>query len=221
MNPDERLEALRANVRPTDDLALLLFDEPSDPSQPPALAPSPDAAIVARALAASDAFLGAHPQARDNRLDLARSSAEAGDAQGALALVEQVLALNPGCAEAYEVRGLALERMGDRTAALEAFAFGSQLEPDSATGLYLLGRSQLQRGETAAAAASLASALALDPAHKLARLALIHARLRQNEFDEAERQLRTLQRVGVAGTVDVPALAATIAGRRAAFSGAR
>ncbi len=217
---EARVAALREHVTPTDDLALLLFASGVDASrQGPA--PAPDALLVARALAARDAFLGAHAQLHDDRLDEARRLALAGDTPGALALVEQVLALNPGCAEAYEVRGFALERSGNRKSALEAYAIGSQLEPDSTTGLFLLGRTTLQRGDPETAVTCLERALQLDPAHKLARLALIHARLRQNLPDEAEQQLRTLQRVGVGDVADVPALEAAIAEKRAALAGAR
>ncbi len=214
---DKRPPARREHVRPPDDLTLLLFEPPTGPLSRP---PTADEVRVARAIAAVDARLGAHPQPRDDRLFEARRLADAGDLDGALGLVEHVLALNPRCAEAFEVRGLALERAGDRNGALEAFVLGSQIEPDSATGLFLLGRSHLQRGDAAAAATSLDRALQLDPAHKLARLALVHARLRLDQPDEAERQLRALQRVGASGVADVPALQAAIDERRAALAGA-
>jgi|GEM_PF-6939600 len=212
---DARLQTLRAHVSPRDDLALLLFEPPSG-EVPDVRA---DAIAAARAVAAADALLRAHPAPRDDRLVQARGLVDSGDADGALALVDQVLALNPRCAEAFEVRGLALERAGDRNAALESFALGSQIEPDSATGLFLLGRTRLQRGDAAGAAASLEHALELDPAHKLARLALVHARLRLDQPDEAERQLRALQRVGAGAVADVPTLEAAIDERRAALAG--
>ena len=152
----------------------------------------------------------------DRRLWEAQRLCDSGDPQGAIALVEQVLALNPRCADAFAVRGLALEKLGDRGGAQEAFALGAQIEPDSATGLFLLGRTQLQRGEFEAAAASLRRALQIDPAHKLARLALVLTLLRQHQPDEAEQQLHALQRVGAGDVADVPALQAAIDAERAA-----
>jgi len=216
---DEDTQALlRENVSPTDDLALLLFDPPASDSQPPGAA-DPQTVALARAIAAFDALLGAHPAPADRRLWEAQRLCDGGDPQGAIALVEQVLALNPRCADAFAVRGLALEKLGDRGGAQEAFALGAQIEPDSATGLFLLGRTQLQRGEFEAAAASLRRALQIDPAHKLARLALVLTLLRQHQPDEAEQQLHALQRVGAGDVADVPALQAAIDAERKAAPG--
>ena len=164
----ETLALLREHVTPADDLTLLLFEPAS--REPAADAGDADSVALARSIAAFDALLGAHPAPADRRLWQAQRLV-ATDPAAAIALVEDVLALNPRCAEAFEVRGLALERQGDRSGAQEAFALGAQLEPDSATGSFLLGRTLLQRGETQAAEASLRRALQLDPAHKLARLA--------------------------------------------------
>ncbi|HEX5011465.1 MAG TPA: GDSL-type esterase/lipase family protein [Planctomycetota bacterium] len=211
----ETLALLSENIAPHDDLALLLFDGPQDPATPA----DSHAVALARAISAFDALLGAHPAPGDRRLWEAQRLCDGGDPQGAIALVEQVLALNPRCADAFAVRGLALEKMGDKSGAQEAFALGAQLEPDSATGLFLLGRTQLQHGEFEAAAASLRRALLIDPAHKLARLALVLTLLRQHLPDEAEQQLHALQRVGASDVVDVPAMQAAIDAERKAAPG--
>jgi lysophospholipase L1-like esterase/tetratricopeptide (TPR) repeat protein len=211
----ETLALLREHVTPADDLTLLLFEPAS--REAAAGAGDADTVAVARAIAAFDALLGAHPAPADRRLwEAQRLVAE--DPAAAIALVEEVLALNPRCAEAFEVRGLALERQGDRSGAQEAFALGAQLEPDSATGSFLLGRTLLQRGETQAAEASLRRALQLDPAHKLARLALVLTLLRLHQPDAAEQQLRALQHVGAADVADVPALQAAIEAERRAVA---
>src|SRR6185503_12435651 len=104
------LDLLRENVAPHDDLALLLFEPPADGQPPPAGAADPQTVALARAIAAFDAQLGAHPAPADRRLWEAQRLCDGGDPQGAIALVEQVLALNPRCADAFAVRGLALEK---------------------------------------------------------------------------------------------------------------
>jgi tetratricopeptide (TPR) repeat protein len=210
----ERRRLLELHVRPPSALAALTL-------RCDLHAPQVDEAFeawldLARALAAFEGALELAAQPRDTRLDEAQRLTDAGDHAGALALVGQVLALDPGCADALAVRGLALERQGDRAGALLAFAEGAALQPDSTTGLFLLGRTQLQRGENAAAEASLRRVLALDPAHKLARLALVHALIRLDRPDEAEEQLRALQRVGAGTLADIPDLKAAIEQKRAA-----
>lgn len=209
----ERREELRQNVAPMDDFALLLLSAPfseGDPRLPPEETPPTEQLAASRAFAALDAELGAHPAPADRRLFEAQRLADSGDGPGAQALLDQVLALNPRCAEAFAVRGQVLERGGDKAGALAAYEQGAQLEPDSATGLFLLGRSKLQRGDLPAAELNLRRALEQDPAHKLARLALVHTLIRAGRADDAQAQLRALQRVGATAVADVPALQAAI-----------
>ncbi len=210
---DARAGLLRAHVTPADPFATLLFGPAAETGSEP---PAEDAVLAARALAALAAGLGAHVAPADRRLFEAQRLTDEGDHAGALELVEQVLALDPGCADALAVRGQALERQGDRAGALAAFAAGAALEPDSPTGLFLLGRTQLQHGEAAAAEVSLRRTLALDPAHKLARLALVHALIRLDRPADAAEQLRALRRLGAGTLADIPSLEAAIELQRAA-----
>jgi len=210
----ERRRLLEAHVRPSSALAALTWRRSQ---QAPDTAGAAEAWLdLARALAAFEGALDLAARPRDTRLDEAQRLTDAGDHAGALVLVGQVLALDPACADALAVRGLALERQGDRAGAMQAFAEGAALAPDSPTGLFLLGRTQLQRGENAAAEASLLAVLALDPAHKLARLALVHVLLRLDRPDEADEQLRALQRMGAGTLADIPDLKAAIEQKRAA-----
>jgi lysophospholipase L1-like esterase/tetratricopeptide (TPR) repeat protein len=209
----ERRRLLEDHVRPPSALATLtLRCNLHAPDVPDAHEAWQD---LARALAAFEGALDLAAQPRDTRLDAAQRLTDAGDHAGALALIAQVLELDPACAEALAVRGQALERQGDRSGALAAFEAGAALEPDSPTGLFLLGRAQLQRGENALAEPSLRRALELDPAHKLARLALVHALLRLERPDEAGAQLRALQALGAGTLADIPGLQAAIAQKRA------
>lgn len=210
----ERRRLLEAHVRPPSALTVLTLR--CTLPAPPVDEAREAWRDLARALAAFEGALGLAAQPRDTRLDAAQRLTDAGDHAGALALAAQVLELDPGCAEALAVRGQALERQGDRASALAAFEAGAALEPDSPTGLFLLGRAQLQRGENALAEPSLRRALELDPAHKLARLALVHALLRLERPDEAEAQLRALQALGAGTLADIPGLQAAIAQKRAA-----
>src|SRR6185295_1631436 len=115
----ERIAALRENASPHDDLALLLGD--SDAPEPRRGSPPREELAVARAVGAVDAFLGVHPAPADRRLWQAQRLADAGEGPAALALLEQVLALNPRCAAACAVRGQVLERGGDKAGALLAY----------------------------------------------------------------------------------------------------
>ena len=211
-------EDLATQVRPRDPLLLLLAgpegtpDERADRAAAALSADGPPAALpLARALVAFSAAIAPLPAPRDARVFAAQRAVDAGRPEEGLALAEEVLARHPASAEAELARGAALERLGRRPEALDAYERGAALAPDSPLGAFLLGKASLQRGELDRALAALDRALAAEPTLKVARLARAQALVRLGRDAEAEEELLTLRRLG---TADVPGAAELLAAVR-------
>ena len=77
----------------------------------------------------------------------------------------ELLRLDPNCADAHCVRGIALVRLDRRSEALACFERAVSLRPDSVEALSNLGATLLELGEHERALAESDRALAVDPRH--------------------------------------------------------
>ncbi len=94
------------------------------------------------------------------RLELAASYLQRGQPQVALEEVRQSLAADPGFADAYHLRGLALMALGDLAQAEQSLRRAQELRPSDADILHNLGWLQCQRGQYEQADALFERALA-------------------------------------------------------------
>ncbi len=207
-----RAEACAAFLRPRDPLLLLLGGES---------APVQHAADVrrdlplARALWVLAAQIDALVLPADRRLERASAALRARALAEALDAAQAVLVLDPACTAALLLAGQALEQLGRREEAESTFARAAALAPQSATGQYLLGRTQLRQGALAAAEDLLRRAIELDPVLADARYALGTLLLDSGRIDEAELHLRVASLLRGPDFADLPELLAAIAQRRA------
>lgn len=135
------------------------------------------------------AVLAARPDDLHVREQLARLLDERGDAAAAAEQWRELLRRVPGddawrTALAFSLAG------GGRTAEARALLEAVLAERGDADARVNLGVVLERSGEPAAAAAHYRAALADDPAHESARLALADLRARQGALDEAERLVR-------------------------------
>jgi tetratricopeptide (TPR) repeat protein len=123
------------------------------------------------------------------RYHLALASREVGDFEGALELLEQVVAEAPAFAAGLQRLGLTLLESGELERAEAVFGRLVELEPDSAEGYVGVGDARLRRGDPAAAAASLEEALARDPGYRVAHYLLGLAYRDLGRREQAAREL--------------------------------
>ncbi len=114
----------------------------------------------------------------------ARALLGQGDGAGALAACCRILERDLGRARAYHAAGLALELLGNESAALASYGHASQLAPDDAAPLGALALLAQLGGDKAAARTWAFQALALDPTESAARLALARLALEDGQATE-------------------------------------
>ena len=102
-------------------------------------------------------------------IEQATQSIQGGQFQGALSLIDQAIALDPGDADAHILRGICLSQTGQPAAATDAFNQAISLDPSSAKAKYNLGVHQYALGQKQEALRSARDAANLDPAHSGAR----------------------------------------------------
>lgn len=113
------------------------------------------------------------------------------DVDGAVATLEQALALDPDNAQGHFGLGMALaDRAGDYERALRHLREAVAGEPGNAMALYLIGKIHALRSELEEARDALEASLARDPAQPDAhyRIALVYARLGDRESATRHQQ---------------------------------
>jgi predicted Zn-dependent protease len=86
----------------------------------------------------------------------ARAAIDAGDFTGAMASLTEVLANNPGNADALNLMGFASRKSGDLTAAAQYYAAALAVDPQHLGALEYQGEMFIELGDIAAAEANLA-----------------------------------------------------------------
>ena len=113
-----------------------------------------------------------------------------GQYEDARARADQVLAREPGRAEAHVLRGNALARLRDFEGALADMEQAVAAEPGSSLMLTNLGVVQHLRGEKVKAEEAFAEALKLDPESVMVRLSYANYLMVTRRLAEAEQQLK-------------------------------
>ncbi|WP_456428808.1 tetratricopeptide repeat protein [Rhodocaloribacter sp.] len=129
------------------------------------------------------------PNDRGWRLHLAIATRQAGDFEGALAMLRTLAEKYPDDAPIQQRLGEALLEHGDFTEAEAAFRRVIALEPELPHGYAGLGDALLQQNEPAEAAEALERAVAKAPGYRAAHYLLGQAYQRLNRASEAEREL--------------------------------
>ena len=131
------------------------------------------------------------PQPRQDLLELARHTIQAGDAQAAAPVVQRLLRQQPDNAEALHLAGIVADRLGDGQAAIAHFTRAIALSPGNALYYNNLGIAYGQRMQPDEAIACFRRALQLQPGYPpLNNLAGALANI--GEFDEAVGLYRRL-----------------------------
>ena len=125
----------------------------------------------------------------DRRLEQAADLIRRGAAVEAVALLDTVLAAQPGDARAHLLRGTALSLIPRREESVEALLLALELRPEDAEAYDSAGAALVRLGEHDAARAVLARAVALDPELGSARLNLSLLLAASGEFDLAAEHM--------------------------------
>jgi type IV pilus assembly protein PilF len=125
------------------------------------------------------------------RLELASGYYEEGKTEVALDELKQVLAIDPGFGEAYNLRGLIYLRLGDQRQAEDSFRRAVLLNPRDPDAHHNYGWLQCQQGRYPEAARSFQQALAVPIYSGRSRtfLAIGVCEARAGHFEDAERNL--------------------------------
>lgn len=117
------------------------------------------------------------------------------DADTALRLTREALALRPEDAELHHALGLALQLSGDSAAAADALDHSIALAPQNAR--FHVARAALAMGQrdTERAEGAIRAAVAADPNQLNAYVLAAHLAISRSDADEAQRQLKLAQRV--------------------------
>lgn len=118
-----------------------------------------------------------------------------GETAAALAAARNLVASEPGNADARHLLGVCLQRSGDLTGARAAFEEAIAASPDHAEYYFSLATLVLAEGDTPAAIRRLHEALVLDPNQFGAYVMLLHLALARGDLAEAQRNLKLAQRV--------------------------
>lgn len=112
--------------------------------------------------------------------------------QSELSLWQDTVAKRPDSPRAHHNLGLALEKLGDRDAAMAAYRRAIELQPNHAFAHCQLGVLLLERGQAAEAMLALQAALAADPGYQVARVNLGRALAALGRVDEAMAEYRAV-----------------------------
>nr|VFK38005.1 MAG: Repeat domain-containing protein [Candidatus Kentron sp. TC] len=151
--------------------------------------------------AAVEAFAGlvaAHPDWLAVKVNLAIATLNRqgeGDERTALALVDEVLAVEPAHLRAHYVAGLLRLYLSSPLEAMEHFAKVAAADPKDAYAAYYLGQCLAQRSEPARALAEYRRALALDPYLRSAAYGAFQALQRLRRREEAREFIALYQRL--------------------------
>jgi tetratricopeptide (TPR) repeat protein len=103
------------------------------------------------------------------RIDKAALALREGNVSHALSIADDVLAIDAASAEANQIRGIALTRLGDVDAAGEAFRRAAESDPTQAKHFYNLAVNLNSRNRPEEALTEVETALRVDPGHLGAR----------------------------------------------------
>jgi tetratricopeptide (TPR) repeat protein len=112
-------------------------------------------------------------------------TAQLGDAQAGLELIDRAIALDPGCADFHNNRGLILAGLGRVEDAIAAHRKAIELKPDYAEAQNNLGNALVRINKFDEAEAAFRRTLALNPDYANAHSNLGVLLHRQNKFEEA------------------------------------
>jgi Flp pilus assembly protein TadD len=128
-------------------------------------------------------------------INLANTLSDKGDLQGAIALLRQVIHLDPKFALAHNNLGNALKSQGKLDEAVAALRTAIRLAPDSAYAHANLGLALARQGKLDEAIAEHRTAIRLDPEQAESHSNLGSALSRQGKLDEAMAEHRTAIRL--------------------------
>jgi tetratricopeptide (TPR) repeat protein len=120
----------------------------------------------------------------------ARQAFEQGDYAGAVLLYTDAIAANPGSAEVYNARGLALWHMRNLDGALADFSAAVNAEPNFKRAYFNRGFVRLERGDSAGAVQDFTAAIDLDPRYTNAYVNRGHAHARAGNLRAAIADFR-------------------------------
>lgn len=136
----------------------------------------------------------AHPADPEPKRRLALHHLRLNRPDKALPYAHEVYNARPRDANAVALLGQVHLAAGKFDAARDAYMRLTQLQPNDAQAHYLLGQAQSALGDSQAAIRSLDRALTLNPDHLQARALNAHLLIRQQRYEEAQRQLAQLKR---------------------------
>lgn len=201
----ERVALMRLHVRPVDAFHAFLFGG-EEPREVPGRW-----RVVARALAAYERWLDFTMQPVDRREGTAIDAFEAGRPNQALALLEQVLALEPAsCSAGYQTARM--ERLlNQRKKAREQVELVLAQDPLNAPALALAGVLALEANDEVAADDLLQRAVAADPLDPMTRYGRARLLLKRGEKRAARRELETVAVINATAFPDLSILLAQTA----------
>lgn len=185
-----------------------------DPTPPATVPMAPDAAAIARnnrgvgemgqfaygaAVVTFDALVRDYPDWLDARVNLAIATLnrqEEGDEEAALALVDRVLAADPGHLRAHYVAGLLRLYRARPELARDHFQAVATADPGDAYAAYYLGQCLAQLGDHGAAYREYRRALDADPYLRSAYYGAFQAAQRLGEREAAADLMAAYQRLG-------------------------
>lgn len=133
----------------------------------------------------------------DALLNLAASYQDEGDWDQVWSLLGRAEAAQPGSAEIWRRKGVALRLTGDVEGAQRAYERALELNPYRGEIHYNLANLHYAQGRTAAAASQYEQALQIEPAHHGAAFNLADLRLRAGDPAKAERVCRRVLKLDV------------------------
>ncbi|MFO5492390.1 MAG: tetratricopeptide repeat-containing serine protease family protein, partial [Cuspidothrix sp.] len=104
----------------------------------------------------------------DDYFALASNRYAKGDYQGAIVAYNQVIAITPDNAEAYNNRGVAKSDLGDKQAAIQDYNQAIKINPDNALAYYNRGNAKYDLGDKQAAIQDYNQAIKINPNYALA-----------------------------------------------------
>ena len=168
------------------------------PDHPPALALAASVSLARGSLQQAETFarqlVAQAPQAPAAQRLLATALLRRNDPDQALQVVRRAIERGARDPILYQIAGEAAMRRNDLPQATDYFQQAAKLDPKSAPSRTGLGLAQIAAGRSEAGFGSLESAAEIDPQSIQADLALISARLRAKQYDQALAAIDRLEK---------------------------
>lgn len=144
------------------------------------------------ALQAAEPGVGGHQRKARQLGAVAARRLAAGKAGEAIALLQQIVRLQPQDSAAHHSLARALDSAGQAPAAIDAYKRAIELQPDRISAIVRLAELQLLAGSRAAAEASFRAAAAAMAGTDAGRVNAARAAILAGAYDEAETELRAV-----------------------------